>query len=69
MDAVQAGEKEPRVEHNFFSTRKNGAPVTRHFPLTSSPIMISFPRLGFSFFGLHLVLVGSRLDLVLMGLT
>ena len=57
------------VEHNFFSVSKKGAPVRRHFPLTSSPIRVSFPRLGCSLFGLHLVLMGSGLDLVLMGLT
>ena len=57
------------MEHNFFGVSKKGALVTRHFPLTFSPIRVSFPRLGCSLFRFHLVLMGSGLDLVLTGLT
>ena len=56
MDAVQAGYKEPRVKHNLFGANKKAAPVTRHFPLTSSPRRVSFPRLGCSLFRFCLVL-------------
>ena len=69
MDAMQAGYKEPGVEHNFFGASKKGTPVTRYFPMTSSPIRVFFPRLGCSLFWFHLVLMGSRLDLVLTSLT
>ena len=69
MDVVQIRQKEPRVKHNFFGASKKGAPVTRYFPLTSSPIKVSFSRLGCSLFRFHLVLMGSGLDLVLTGLT
>ena len=69
MDAVQTGYREPRVEHNFFGTSKKGAPITKNFPLTSSPRRVSFPRLECSLFRLHLVLMGSGLDLVLTSLT
>ena len=69
MDAMQIGWKEPRVEYHFFGASKMGAPITRHFPLTSSSIRVSFPRLGCSLFRFHLVLMGSGLDLVLTGLT
>ena len=57
------------VEHNFFDTSKNDILVTIHFLVTSSPMRVSFLRLGCSLFRFHLVLMGSGLDLVLMGLT
>ena len=69
MDVVQIGWKELGVEHNLFGISKKGALVTRHFPLTSSPIRVSFLRLGCSLFRFHLVLMGSGLDLVLTSLT
>ena len=69
MDAMQAGHKEPGVEHNFFGASKKSIPFTRHFPLTSSPIRVSSHRLGYSLFRFHLVLIGSGLDLVLTSLT
>ena len=69
MDVVQVGYKELGVEHNFFGVSKEGILVIRHFPLTSSLIRVSFSRLGCSLFRFHLVLMGFRLDLLLMGLT
>ena len=69
MGAMQVGQKEPRVEHNLSGASKKGAPIAKYFPLTSNPIRVSFPRLGCSLFWLYLVLMASRLDLVLTGLT
>ena len=69
MDAMQVGQKELGVEHNLFGARKKGTPIAKHFPLTSSPTRVSFPRLGCSLFGLFLVLMGSGLNLVLTSLT